>query len=132
MPLQGMQLLTGATLSATGGTAITYTTDNKTVANGLHLIDASESNFIVRPNILVKTKDPVKMPDGSYTKDRKSIVIFEPFIDSTGKTHLNLIRVEREVHPETDAADALDLLKKGGQVCFDTDTTAFFASGSLA
>jgi len=132
MPLQGMQLLSGATLSATGGTAVTYTPDGKTVVNGIHLIDASEANFIIRPSILVKSKDPVKMPDGSYTKDRRSIVLFEPFIDSLGKTHLNLIRIERETHPETAAADALDLLKKGGQICFDTDTASFFASGSLA
>lgn len=132
MGLQNMQILTGATLSATGGTAVSYTPDGKTIVNGLHLIDATVTDFRTRPRVTAKTKDPVLMQDGSYTKDKRSITLVEPFIAADGNTYFNLIRIEREVHPETLAADSLDILKKGGQFCFDTDLTAFWASGSLA
>jgi hypothetical protein len=60
------------------------------------------------------------------------MTLVEPMIDSFGKTQYNLIRIEREVHPELDAADAVDLLKKGAQLCVDSDTTDVWASGSLA
>lgn len=137
MSLTNASILTGATLSATGGTAVNYTPDGKEVVNGIHLIDASVSDFTIRPQLTAKSKDPVYtvakglIPAG-YGKDKRSVVLVEPFKAANGTFHFNLIRIEREVHPELSAASALDLLKKGAQLAFDADLTAFWATGSLA
>lgn len=132
MGLVNASILTGASISASGGTAVNYTPDGQSVPNGLHLIDAAVADFRLRPQLTFKTKNPTLMPDGSYSKDRRTVVLVEPFVDSKGKTQFDLIRIEREVHPESPAAKALDLNKKGAQLLIDTDTAAFFASGSLA
>lgn len=41
MGLTNVGILAGATVSASGGTAVSYTPDGLSVKNGLHLIDAS-------------------------------------------------------------------------------------------
>jgi hypothetical protein len=43
----------------------------------------------------------------------------------------NVIRIEREVHPELAAADAVDLNKLAAQLLFDSDTANFWSAGSL-
>lgn len=132
MPLQNMSLPVDGTLSVAGGTAKSFTTDGQTVANGLHLADASVTDFRIRPNMTVKVKMPSLDGAGVYSKDKKTITYVVPKLLASGKTVFNLIRVEREVHPESTAAEALHLLNVGAQLLFDLDTTSFWASGSLA
>lgn len=138
MSLANASVLTGATVSATGGSAVNYTPDGRSIPNGLHLIDASNTDFVTRAQLTAKTKDPVlsPIPGGNgalgYGKDKRSVVLVEPFKAANGTIHFNLIRIEREVHPETTAAAALDLNKKGAQIATDSDFTSFWATGSLA
>jgi hypothetical protein len=51
---------------------------------------------------------------------------------ASGKVVFNVIRIEREVHPEFSAANATDLNKVGAQLLFDTDMDNFWAAGSLS
>jgi len=132
MGLQNMQLLAGTTISATGGTAVTYSPDGRSVPNGIHVIDASVADFRVRPGVTFRTKDPVMLPDGSWTKGKISILLVAPYIDTKGKAQSNLWRLEREIHPETPAADVVEIDKKGAQLISDADTLAFRTTGSLA
>lgn len=132
MPLESATLYAGTTNSCTGGTEFTLTPDGVTVANGLHLINAAVTDFRIRPTVTVKNKQPTLDGLGVYGKDRKTITLVEPQILASGKTVFNLIRIEREVHPELSAASAKDLLDKASQMCYDTDFAQFWASGSLA
>jgi hypothetical protein len=132
MSLTDLSIQTGVTLTPSGGTAVNFSPSSRTVTNGKHLIVAAVTDFRVRPGLTVKIKEPTLLPDGSFSKGKVSMTLVEPMIDSFGKTQYNLIRIEREVHPELDAADAVDLLKKGAQLCVDSDTTDVWASGSLA
>lgn len=132
MGLQNIAILSGATVSATGGTAQTFGPDSVQVAGGIHLVDTGATSFITQANITAKVKQPTLMPDGTYSKDKKTVMLVEPFVDSKGFTRFNLVEVRREIHPEYPAADAVKLLNKGAQLCFDADLTAFWATGSLA
>lgn len=137
MSLATLSILASATVSASGGTAVNYTPDGKTIANGLHLIDASVTDFTTRPQVTVKSKDPVLQPASGltvagYGKDKRSVVLVEPFKAANGVIHFNLIRIEREVHPELSAAAGIELLKKGAQFCIDADLASFWATGSVA
>ena len=132
MGLANTSILAGATVSATGGTAVNYTPDGLAVKNGIHLIDASVSDFRIRPQVTAKTKNPTLLPDGSYGKDHREILLVEPFVDSKGKTQFDFIRIERSMHPESSAAKGLDLLRKGAQLAIDADTASFWATGSLS
>lgn len=132
MSLVNASILTGTTVSAAGGTAVNYTPDGVTIPNGMHLIDAAVADYRVRPQLTVKTKFPTVDSLGVYSKDKKSCILVEPYILASGKTVFNLIRIEREVHPEFPAANALDLNKKGAQMLTDSDFTSFWATGSTA
>lgn len=132
MGLTNASILTGAAVNATGGTAVNYTPDGLAVKNGVHLIDASVTDFRLRPQVTAKTKNPSLLPDGNYGKDNREILLVEPFVDSKGKTQFDFIRIERSMHPESSAAKGVDLLKKAAQLCVDTDTTSFWATGSLS
>lgn len=133
MPLNGMIVKTGSTaMTPTGGSDKTLTTDGVTVQNGLHLIDAANADFRTRANCTIKNKPPTLQADGKYSKDKKSVTYVQPKLLADGSTVFNLVRIEREVHPESTAAEALDLCMIGSQLLADTDLTSFWSAGSLA
>lgn len=132
MGLQNASILAGATISAAGGTAQNFTPDGQTVANGVHLIDASVADFRTRPTMTVKTTPPTVLPDGSMTKDKRVVTYVEPFINTKGVIEYDYIRIERRMSPESSAAKGTGLLVKGAQICTDTDFANMWALGSLA
>lgn len=133
MSVQNAVVKSGATAMApTGGSDVTFTPDGVSVPNGIHLADAAQTDYRIRRNLTVKNKVPTLLADGNYSKDKKSVTLVHPKILTNGKTVFNLIRIEREVHPESTAAEALDLCMIGAQLMSDTDFTAFWTSGSLA
>lgn len=133
MSLQNCTVMSGATgLTVVGGSAETFTPDGLTVASGIHIADAAQPDFRIRKNMTAKNRPPVLNSDGTYTKDKKSITIVAPKLLASGKTQFNLIRIEREIHPESTAAEAKELNMLGGQALSDTDFDAFWTAGSLA
>lgn len=133
MPIQSAVVKTGATaLTVTGGTDKTFGPDGQTVVNGVHIADVAQADFRIRANATFKNKVPVRGSDGKYSKDRKSATYVQPKLLADGSTSYNLIRIEREVHPETTAAEAFDLLMIAGQLVSDTDFTTFWTVGNLS
>jgi hypothetical protein len=133
MSLKNMSVQTGATFGAmVGGTALVFSDDGVTIPNGVHLVVPATSDYRVRQSITAKYKPPAVATDGVYGKDKKTFSYTVPQILASGKIVFNVVRVEREVHPELSAAAALDLLVIAGQLCFDADTTNFWAAGSLS
>lgn len=132
MGIKTMSLLSGATLSATGGTALAFTDDGVSVNGGVHLVVPATADYRVRESATVKYRAPVLQMDGTYLRDKKSISYNVPLILASGKIVNNVIRVEREVHPELSAANATALNKIAAQLLFDTDLDNFWAAGSLS
>lgn len=132
MPLNGAIINSGATVSATGGTAKTFTSDGMSIQNGIHLIDASVTDFRVQPSLTIKVKRPTLSPLGVYSKGKISVTYKVPVILASGATSFELIRIERESHPEATAASRLDLNVMGAQTLTDADFSALWASGSTA
>jgi len=132
MSLNGAIIKDAGTVSVTGGTDQTLTLSGQKVNNGIALTDNSVEDFRVRPTLIVKSRQPVLMDDGTYKKDSKSLSYVEPIITADGQTHFNLITITREIHPETAAQVALDINIRAAQMCFDTDFAAFWAYGSMA
>lgn len=119
-------------ITPTGGVDMTFTPDGQTVPNGIHLANAAQTDFRIRENMSVRVKQPTMNAQGVYSKDKKSIVYVEPKILASGLTVFNLIRIEREVHPESTAAEALNLNMMGAQILGDSDFATFWSAGSLA
>lgn len=131
MPLKGAAVLQTGTNSATGGTSITYSTGPRVIPGGVQCQNNAVTDFRVRPTFVARYREPKLLVDGTWTKGKWSITFTIPKLLASGKTVLNIFRLEREVHPESTAAEALELNIQAAQFCFDTDFTAFWASGSL-
>lgn len=131
MSLKNASILTGAALSATGGTAKVFADDGVTIQNGLHLTVPAVADFRVRDSLTVKYRPPQLQPDGSYTRDKKEMSFNVPQLLASGKVVNNVVRVSREVHPELSAAAATDFNKQAAQMLFDADFDGFWNAGSL-
>jgi hypothetical protein len=133
MSLKNMSLLTGATyVAVTGGAAHVFSDDGVSITNGVHLIVPATADYRVRQSATAKYKPPSVDNSGVYSKDKKTISYTVPIILASGKVAFNVVRVEREVHPELSAAAAADLLLIGSQLFGDADTTNFWVAGSLS
>jgi len=133
MGLKTMSLLAGATIAASGGTALGFTDDGVTIANGLHLVVPADADYQTRRQVTVKYRQPtLDAKTGVYGKDKKSISLALPIVLPSGAVVFNTIRIEREIHPSLSAAEALELNKLGAQLLTDSDVENFWAAGSLS
>jgi hypothetical protein len=133
MGVQSLTLKEDATsIAPVAGTDLTYTPDGVSIPNGIHLAAASVTDFRVRPNITLKTKNPPLNADGTYGKGKRWLNVTVPKILADGTTSFNLVRIEVEVHPESTVAETTDLVYQAAQLLFDADTTQFIQTGSLA
>lgn len=132
MPLNGSIIKAGATsLSVTGGTDVTLKVNGQSVANGIQLHNEAQADFRIRENLTAKNRPPVAGKDGNWTKGKQQITFVMPKILTSGAITYNLFRGEMEVHPETTAAEKLDLKLRAAQIMSDSDFDGFWAFGTL-
>lgn len=133
MALTSAVIKDGATaLTVVGGSDMTFTPDGTIVSGGIHLANAAQTDFRVRENMICRVKMPTLLSDGTYSKCKTSVTYLEPMLLVSGKTTFNLIRIEREVHPEAVAAVGTNLNMMAGQILSDSDFLNFWVAGSLA
>lgn len=134
MPISGMTILDNSTAQAapTGGSAVTLSEDGVTVANGKHVADASNANFLTRLNATFRNRPPALQSDGSWSKCKRSAMIVQPKELADGSYVFNLVRIEVEYHPESTAAEVTTLRYNGSQLLTDPDVDNFITSGSIA
>jgi hypothetical protein len=133
MGLKTMTLLSGATVSATGGTSLAFSDDGVSIQNGLHLVVPADTDYQTRRQATVKYRPPsIDVKTGVYGKDKKSISLTKPMVLTSGQVVFNTIRIEREVHPSLAASDVLELNKLGAQLLIDADVDGFWTAGALS
>lgn len=132
MALKNMSLLASATVAASGGTALVFADDGITIPNGVHLVVPADTDYQTRRQVTAKYRPPtIDAKTGVYSKDKKSITIVKPILLTTGQVVFETVRIEREMHPVSTAAAAVEMNKLAAQLLIDTDTDAFWATGSL-
>lgn len=133
MGIQALTLMDAATsCSVTGGASKTYSPDGQTVVNGMHVADGAETDFRVRKQITFRTRNPQRQSDGSFSKGKRWITLYCPYLKANGTVAPNVERYESEVDPETPAANAINNRKLMSQLLFDADVESFHTSGSLS
>lgn len=133
MGLKTMSLLSGATVAATGGTALNFVDDGVSVSNGLHLACSSDSNFETRRQVTFKVRPFTRdAKTGKWNKDKKSVTLVLPRPQTDGTVVFETIRIERELLPSTTQADIDEFMKVACQLILDTDASGFWNNGSLS
>lgn len=130
--LSTMTVKSGATLAPTGGTDLVFAPDGETVQNGIHLVVPAVTDYAVRPQVYAKYRKPTVNSLGVYSKDKKSISYTVPRLIASGAVVFDVIRIEREVHPETSAANALDMNIVAAQMLFDSEAATFWSAGAIS
>lgn len=131
MPINGATILTGATISATGGTSSTLTLTGAEVKHGLQVADMGIADYRVRPFINFKQKQP-NLVNNVYSKARNEAMIAMPKILGTSIITFPLLRISFEPHPECTDAENVKLISWGAQLLFRSDFVNFLKYGSLA
>ena len=133
MALKNMSLLTGATITPSGGSALVFADNGQTIPNGLQLVVPADADYQTRRIVTIKYRAPaLNAKTNSYGKDKKSVTLVKPVIMADGSVVFNTWRIERELHPSTSAADATDGNKVASQFLTDADCDAFWATGSTS
>lgn len=131
MPISGATLLSGATLSATGGTSKTFSKVGETITNGVKVTDLSVTDSRVRPTITCINRPAVLSSLGKYSKGKRTAKLVMPKILTDTSIQFPLIEIRIEDHPEMSDAEVTALLTYAGQLCFDADFQNFMKYGTI-
>lgn len=134
MGLNGAIIKSGASgFTVTAGTDLTFQLVGTPIPGGAKYVATADSDFRTQRSFTVRGKDPVSGGGLNYSKDKKSIVFQAPKLVSNNTAIANnLVRLERECHPESTAAEKLELLYMIAQMAFDTDFQQWWVNGSIA
>lgn len=133
MGLKSLSLLAGATVAASGGSALAFAEDGVSIPNGLHLIVPSDTNFVTRRSLTAKYRPATyDQKTAKFSKDKKVLTITMPYLNTDGSVAYSILRIERELYPLESTANATELLKLGAQLMIDTDAAQFWETGSLS
>jgi len=132
MALSTATSLSGATISASGGATVQWSSlglqGNKNV-----LVVAADTDLRIRRQIDASAKTPsvqLSAPNG-YSQARGVVFYKKPKLLANGKVTVNTARVEIAYDVETTPTEIQDLLDVASQVCFDSDFTPVFKQLSL-
>lgn len=131
MSLNGLTILEGATCSATGGTSKTFVANGTTVKGGIQVVDTSQTDARIRPSITATSKSAVMAKDGSWSPEKRDIVVTRPKLLADGTVFFNSQRIITSFHPETTLAEIAELYNAGAQLNFDADLNNYRAIGSI-
>lgn len=131
MPLQNATILTGPTISVSGGTSSTLSLTGAEVAHGIQVADTAVADYRVRPFGNFKQRQP-RLSGKAFSKARNEGMLAFPKVCADGSIVFPLIRVIVEPHPEQTDAEVEKMLAWGAQLCCDTDFKSFFKTGALA
>lgn len=132
MGVNGLTIMEGATCSATGGTSKTFVANGATVKGGIQVVDTSQTDARIRPSITAVAKSAVMAKDGSWSPEKRDVVIVRPKILADGSVFFNSQRIITSFHPETTVAEVNELYNDGAQLNFDADLSNYRLIGTIA
>lgn len=133
MALANATLVTGATISVTGGSTMTLAPSGKEVPEGIELIDVNAADYRTRTSVTCRSKTPAyNSGTQQYSKGRNFVTVIQPKILADLSTVFPTARIELDFHPEQTAAERLEMRKLLAQTLVDSDFETFWVTGSRA
>lgn len=132
MGVQNATILTGPTISATGGTSSTLAPTGQSIPNGVQVADMGVTDFRVRPTMTLRSRMPTMQSDGSWSKYKNQVSLVMPKILASGEMAFPVGRIEFEPHPEMTDTEVNKLRDWLCQVLFSSAFTSFLKNGSIA
>ena len=131
MGVRNATILTGSTISATGGVSSTLAVTGQQVPNGLQIADMGVTDFRVRPFLTLRSRLPAIQPNGSWSKYKNQGTLAFPKLLANGEMAFPVGRFEFEPHPEQTDAEVVKMMSWMSQLFFNTNFVNFLKYGSL-
>lgn len=133
MSLRNMSLLSATTVSASGGTALTYLPGNGASDDKLVMYVTADTDLRSRRtcDFTVKPPKPSATAPNGFTQPRCTVYHRFPQTLANGLTTYDTLKIELARDVETTQAEVLEYLKVGAQTMFDADVLEFFYNQSL-
>lgn len=135
MGLQNATLMVGAVVSSTGGTSTAFVPNGVSVANGVQVVDSTNTNAVTRASITFRTikSAVIDVATGLFAgKTKRQVQLVRPKVLTNGQVKFPLIRIEIETVPDSTDAEITALLAEGAMLLSDSDFTSFWKIGSTA
>lgn len=132
MSLATASILSGATVTPSGGTALAF--EGEGIQNGSHLIFASDdTDYRTRREIVCSPKKPKPLstaPNG-FTQSRNTVVIKLPLTLDNGLVTTQTWTISQSVDVESTDAENQEGRAIAAQVLVDSDFAAFWDDSAL-
>lgn len=132
MSIENLTLLTGPTVSITGGTTQTFAPDGAVVNRGVSVSDVSEADIRTRDVCVFKNTNGQLQNDGTWSKDRRSAKFVSPSLLPDGVTqdfpYFEITLVKSPLHS---AAKLAAMKEKAIQLINDADLANFWSVGAI-
>jgi hypothetical protein len=133
MALNNISLLKGATgHTITGGVATTYQDDGLEVKSGIHLVDVSEPNFLLRPHGTFKNKPATLQSTGKFSKGVRGVNFTIPFLEADGTVSYPVFRGTFDLPPTMSVAQITEMRRMAAQQILDAEADNFYNFGTIA
>lgn len=132
MSIVNLTLASGATVSATGGTAVTFGPSGAIVNRGIQVVDVAEADIRTQDMVTFKSVRGALQSDGTWSKNRFSAKVTCPDLLSDGSQDFPSIEINYVGSPINTAAKLTALKTYAAQLLIDADTTLFWQNGSLS
>lgn len=133
MSLINASVLSGATITPSGGTALTFTGTGIVGGSTHTLICDDDDDFRTRRSIVCTTKQPkvsVGAPNGLTQARSKALFKFPKILDNLNLT-VETVSIEVAFDSESTAAEVQANMKIACQALIDSDFSDFFTRGNL-
>lgn len=133
MSISDLNLQKGATgITITGGTATAYQNDGLDVKNGIHVVDTTEANFLLRQHATFKNKAATLQSSGSYSKGIRNFNYTIPYAETDGSISYAVFRGQMDLPATVATAVVLQLRLMATQQIMDAQLDNFHVYGTTA
>lgn len=117
-----------------GGTAVTLTEDGFDVKQGVHVIDTTEPNFLLRPHGTFKNRpSTLNGTTGKHSKGVRGINCTVPFLEPDGVTvSYGTFRGTTDIPPTMPLASIKQLRSMAAQMIFAPVLDEYYNYGTIA
>lgn len=132
MSIENLSLLTGPTITPTGGTIQTFAPDGVTVNRGIQVSDVSEADIRTRDLCVFKNTSGSLQSNGLWSRDRRTAKFVSPDLLPDGVTQdFPFFEITLVKSPLHSAAKLAAMKEKAVQLILDADLANFWLTGSL-
>lgn len=102
MSVLNASVLSGATWTPTGGSALVFAPDGRSVQGGVSLVVPADTNLVLRRSLEVRTILPAyPASPNAFARMGKCTMLYRvPFVATDGKLYSQPVRIEASFHPD--------------------------------